>query len=65
MLLSIYSCDVEFVNITCLKVSHNYLLIRIRAYQKAPIVQYYTYNTIKTNNYIHISCTHTEKEKDT
>ena len=33
----------------------------IRTYQKAPIVQHYTYNTIKTNNYIHISCTHIDK----
>ena len=29
----------------------------IRTYQKAPIVQHYTYNTIRINNYIHISCT--------
>ena len=33
----------------------------IRTYQKAPIVQYYTYNTIKANNYIHISCAHIDK----
>ena len=33
----------------------------IRTYQQAPIVQHYTYNTIKTNNYIHISCTHIGK----
>ena len=35
----------------------------IRTYQKAPIVQHYIYNIIKTNNYIHISCTHIDKGK--
>ena len=40
------------------KVIHKFF---IRTYQKAPIVQHYTYNTINTNNYIHISCTHINK----
>ena len=30
-------------------------------YQKALIVQHCKHNTIKTNNYVHISCTRTEK----
>ena len=41
-------------NIQTLKYYYKFF---IRTYQKAPIVQHYTYNTIKINNYIHISCT--------
>ena len=35
----------------------------IRTYLKAPIVQHYTYNTIKTINFGHISCTCTHRNK--
>ena len=38
-----------------------FLKFVIRTYQKVPIVQHYTFNTIKTNNYIHISCTHIDR----
>ena len=31
----------------------------IRTYQKVPIVQHYTCNTIKTNNYMYIYHVHT------
>ena len=34
----------------------------INSYQKASIVQDYTYNTIKTNNYIHIIIMYTHAE---
>ena len=43
---------------TCHSIIHKFF---IRTYQKAPVVQHYTYNTIKTNNYIHISCAHIDR----
>ena len=35
----------------------------IRTYQKSPIVQHYTYKTIKTNNYIHVHISYTHIDK--
>ena len=40
-----------------------YYKFYIRTYQKSPIVQHYTYNTIKINNYIHIMYTHIQRRK--
>ena len=56
--------QINFADILINEISDHQAMIHkffIGTYQKAPIVQHYTYNTIIASNYIHISCTHIDK----